>query len=225
MRGTIHAVLAVATLALAGCATGTTGKSMSLEQVPVELSGEPLRYEFDGVSDDLLTAGLGADGLRGPPPGFANPLRPTALELRRRAIYTAYRGLVDVTEAGGFGRFYGPSGGQKIAGREYLLAVKTPDGASTTTVMLQIPTTFDVANPCLVAVASSGSRGIYGAVPTAGATIHAARRPSGIERTTTLLSQDQNDRRPAVVDNACVDMSTHTTAGGPAFAQVLEACS
>jgi hydroxybutyrate-dimer hydrolase len=168
MRELICAAVA-AVAVLAGCATsGTTGKAMSLDQVRAELSGEPIRHEFDGVADDLLTAGLGADGLRGPPPGFANPLRPTALELRRRAIYSAYRGLVDVTEAGGFGRYFGPTGGQKIAGREYLVAVKTPDGRSNTTVMLQIPSTFDPANPCLIAVASSGSRGIYGALPTAG---------------------------------------------------------
>jgi hydroxybutyrate-dimer hydrolase len=165
--GAIAALLLAAAL-LAGCATGTTGKPMSLDQVRAELSGEPIRYDFDGVTDDLLTAGLGADGLRGPPPGFVNPLRPTALELRRRAIYTAYRGLVDVTEAGGFERYFGPAAGQQIAGREYLLAVKTPDGRANTTVMLQIPSTFDAAKPCLIAVASSGSRGIYGALPTAG---------------------------------------------------------
>ena len=36
--------------------------------------------------DDLLTAGLGAPGLRSPlPPAFADPLAPTAAELRRRA--------------------------------------------------------------------------------------------------------------------------------------------
>jgi hydroxybutyrate-dimer hydrolase len=159
----------LAAVALAGCAaTRSETGTMGMDQVRAEIAGDPIRYEFDGTSDDLLTAGLGLDGLRGPPPGFANPLRPTALELRRRAIYTAYRGLVDVTEAGGFGRHFGPKGGQRVAGVEYLVAVKTPDGRGTTTAMLQIPADFDASNPCLIAVASSGSRGIYGALPTAG---------------------------------------------------------
>ena len=139
-----------------------------MQQAPAEIVGGPIRQQYDGASDDLLTAGLGAEGLRGPPPGFADPLRPTAAELRRRAIYMAYRGLVDVTEGGGFGRLYGPIGGRRVAGVEYLVAVRTPEGRATTTVLLQIPADFDAANPCLVAVASSGSRGIYGALPTAG---------------------------------------------------------
>ncbi|MCC7199487.1 MAG: D-(-)-3-hydroxybutyrate oligomer hydrolase [Gammaproteobacteria bacterium] len=137
--------------------------------VPVDLAAPPLRQAYDGKSDDLLTAGLGHAGLRGLPPGFADPLKPTAGELRRRAIYTAYRGLVDTTDAGGFGRLHGPGADERIAGVEYLAAVRTPDGAGTTTVMLQIPASFDAAKPCLVVVASSGSRGVYGALPTAGA--------------------------------------------------------
>lgn len=138
-----------------------------MEQVPAEIAGEPLRRVCDGTTDDLLTAGLGLEGLRGAAPAFADPLRPTPSELRRRAIYNAYRGLVDVTDGGGFGRLYGPAGGARIAGVEYLLAVRTPEGHGTTSVLLQIPSHFDAKNPCLLAVASSGSRGIYGALPTA----------------------------------------------------------
>src|ERR1700716_400715 len=129
--------------------------------------GTPIRYELDGVRDDLLTAGLGPEGLRGPVPEFADSVRPTALELRRRAIYMNYRGLVDITAGGGVGTLFGPSGSTLIAGVEYLFAMRTPDGAALTSALLQIPKTFDRQNPCLVAVASSGSRGIYGALPTA----------------------------------------------------------
>ena len=139
-----------------------------MEQVSAELLGSPLRYELDGRSDDLLTGGLGLEGLRGPPPPFANPVRPTPAELRRRAIHSAYRGLVDTSDAGGFGRLFGPVGDVRVAGVEYLLAIRTPGGAGSTTVLLQLPGDFDLKNPCLVAVASSGSRGIYGALPTAG---------------------------------------------------------
>ena len=42
--------------------------------------------EYDGVSNDLLTAGLGKSGLQSAvPPAYANPLQPTAAELRRAA--------------------------------------------------------------------------------------------------------------------------------------------
>ena len=108
------------------------------------------------------------EGLRGPAPGFADPAKPTALELRRRAIWNNYRGLADISAAGGFGRLSGPRDGERIAGVEYLVAVRKPGGAGITTVMLQIPSNFDPTRPCLVAAASSGSRGIYGALPTAG---------------------------------------------------------
>lgn len=158
LAGTRHlAALLAATFA--GPAAGT---------LPAEIVGEPIRRVFDGKSDDLLSAGLGTEGLRGPAPGFADPANPAALELRRRAIWNNYRGLADLSEAGGFGRLSGPRGDERIAGVEYLAAVRKPGGTGITTVMLQIPAQFDPARPCLVAVASSGSRGIYGALPTAG---------------------------------------------------------
>lgn len=64
---------------------------------------------YDGVSDDLLTAGLGKTGLAGPQPAIANPAAPTAAELRRLAIWANYRALVDISANGGYGRFWGPT--------------------------------------------------------------------------------------------------------------------
>ena len=40
---------------------------------------------YDGVSNDLLTAGLGKTGLQGAAPAFTNPAAPSAAELRRNA--------------------------------------------------------------------------------------------------------------------------------------------
>ena len=139
-----------------------------MEQVSAEIIGNPIRHQADGPDDDLLTGGLGIAGLRGPPPPIANPERPTVLELRRRAIHAAYRGLVDTSDAGGFGRLFGPVGDPRVAGVEYLVAVRTPDGRGTTAVLVQLPRDFDLKNPCLLAVASPGSRGVYGGLPTAG---------------------------------------------------------
>ena len=49
--------------------------------------------------------GLGTAGLQSAvPPAFADPLAPTAAELRRRVIYNNYRALIDPTDLGGMGR-------------------------------------------------------------------------------------------------------------------------
>lgn len=162
------ATLAVWALAAGLMAPDSAAAARVRDALPAEIIGEPIRREFDGKTDDLLSAGLGAAGLRGPAPGFSDELAPTALELRRRAIWTNFRALADQTDAGGFGRLSGPRPGELIAGVEYLAAVRTPDGTGSTTVMLQIPAAFAASRPCLVVAASSGSRGIYGALPTAG---------------------------------------------------------
>jgi hydroxybutyrate-dimer hydrolase len=63
---------------------------------------------YDGLSNDLLTAGLGKSGLgAATPPATSTP--PTVEELRRLAIWTNYRALVDPTPGGGYGLLYGPN--------------------------------------------------------------------------------------------------------------------
>ena len=126
------------------------------------------RLVLDGVQDDLLTAGLGLEGLRAAaPPGFADPRRPTPSELRRRSIYIAWRGLVDLAPGGGAGNYFGPRPDERIAGVELLGAMHWPGGRGVDGLLLQLPRHFDLRDPCVVAVASSGSRGVYGALPTA----------------------------------------------------------
>src|SRR5262245_34245493 len=62
------------------------------------------------LSNDLLTAGLGASGLGSPAvPAITNPAAPTVEELRRLAIYNNYRALIDPTANGGYGTLYGPT--------------------------------------------------------------------------------------------------------------------
>lgn len=145
---------------------------------PAFIQGQVFRTRYDGVSNDLLTAGLGKSGLQAgaAAPGFADPLNPTAEELRRRAIFVNYQALIDVTPAGGYGTFYGPNvaadgtvtaGEGRIAGEEVLAYAQQPDG-SHVTLMVQVPDSFDPARSCIVTAPSSGSRGVYGAIATAG---------------------------------------------------------
>ena len=127
---------------------------------------------YDGTSDDLLTAGLGRAGLAS---AVAPTLSatPTAAELRKLAIHTNYRAIVDTTAGGGYGSLYGPnvdvngvagSGDGKIAGSE-TIAYAT---AGNVTMMVQVPAGFSVSAPCIISATSSGSRGVYGAIGSSG---------------------------------------------------------
>ena len=110
------------------------------------------------------------------PPGFVDPLNPTAEELRRLAIYNNYRALVDPTPGGGYGTLYGPNvdahgtatlGEGKIAGDEYIAfeparrrQERHDDGAGAG----QLRSVASLHHYG----ALSGSRGVYGAIATAG---------------------------------------------------------
>lgn len=118
-------------------------------------------------NDDLLTAGLGIDGLRSATaPAFARPTQPTAEEVRRRAIWSSWRGIADLSPGGGFGEVYGHL--QASPGREFSAYARVPGAQHPHRVLVQVPDRFDAARRCLVVAASSGSRGIYGAIAVAG---------------------------------------------------------
>lgn len=129
-------------------------------------------------TQDLLTGGLGKTGLGSPAaPTYADPLNPTPLELRRNALYANYRGILDYSANGGYGRLYGPNvdndGGDTlgeglIPGKEYVASVDDGSGKKKVVVAVQVPAAFNPDDPCIVAGPSSGSRGVYGAISTAG---------------------------------------------------------
>ncbi|MEQ9547123.1 MAG: 3-hydroxybutyrate oligomer hydrolase family protein [Marinobacter sp.] len=76
-------------------AAGNEGKP-PFNTLPEFISSDIRQAWYDGLTDDLLTAGLGADGLASAtPPAFDDALNPTPAELRRLAIYNNYRALVD----------------------------------------------------------------------------------------------------------------------------------
>jgi hydroxybutyrate-dimer hydrolase len=134
---------------------------------------------YDGDTDDLLTGGFGKSGLALAAPPFNPPIvgTPNAAQLRRWAIHTNYRAIVDTTAGGGYGTLYGPnvapdgtvgSGEGKIAGTEHIAYAGLGNARENVTLMVQVPASFDPAKACIVTGTSSGSRGVYGAIGSSG---------------------------------------------------------
>ncbi|SAL66664.1 exported hydrolase [Caballeronia arvi] len=173
------AILAAATLvACNGSDDDSSSGGPATNTLPAFVSGSVNTQTYDGTSDDLLTAGLGKTGLASATaPGIAKPAAPTAAELRRLAIYSNYRALVDMSANGGYGRFWGPNvdlngndtlGEGKIAGKEYIAYSDDGSGTQNVSLLVQIPASFNPDQPCIVTATSSGSRGVYGAISAAG---------------------------------------------------------
>ncbi|MBP1205757.1 hydroxybutyrate-dimer hydrolase [Duganella sp. 1411] len=169
-------VLALAGIALTACGHHRHDEPEIINERPSYL-GTITAKTYDGVSDDLLTGGLGVSGLIAAAPAYADPLNPTAAELRRNAIWANYRAIQDINPAAGFSRLYGPNvdaagvpttGEGKVAGSEFIAYTDDGSGNQNVTLMVQIPASFDVNNPCIITGTSSGSRGIYGAIATSG---------------------------------------------------------
>lgn len=178
--------MALGAVALAGCGGG--GGSSPTNNLPdgvtqhsvTTYSATTIATPVAGTTaatQDLLTGGLGKSGLGGVAPVYADPLNPTALELRRNALYSNYRGILDPSANGGYGTLYGPnitaSGAVTaneglIPGREYVASLDDGSGRKRVVMAVQVPDSFDVANPCVILGPSSGSRGVYGAIGTAG---------------------------------------------------------
>ncbi len=131
---------------------------------------------YDGVTDDLLSAGLNLEGLQSATPP-ALSADPTPAELRRRAIYNNYRGIVDWVPGGGMGLLWGPkSAGTPtipgatfglIPGVEYKAYLRLSDRqghVNNVPAAVQIPRHFDPAKACVVLASPSGSRSLYGGI-------------------------------------------------------------
>jgi len=124
---------------------------------------QALRITRHAGDDDLISAGLGLDGLRAAAPAPADPLAPSAAELRRLAIYSQWRGLAALNGAGGVGGLW--SEVAISSGREVMAFRLLPGHRQPARVLLQLPDRFNPSAPCLVVAPASGSRGVYGAVP------------------------------------------------------------
>jgi len=154
----------LAALSLAACASHRTASEKAAMSDGLVSEIRVTTHQGD---DDLLSAGLGLAGLRGSAPAFASPELPTAAELRRRAIYSSWRGIADLGPLGGYGEIYGAV--PLVTGREFSAFARLPKAKSPHRVLLQVPDLFDRDKRCVVVTASSGSRGVYGAISLAGA--------------------------------------------------------
>lgn len=217
---------AIGAAALTGCGSSN---EVVLNTPPSFVSGIIQRMSTDGSSNDLLTAGLGKAGLQSATsPLIADAANPTAAELRRLAIYNNYRALVDTTTNGGYGVLYGPnidvngvvgSGEGKIAGVEYIAYADDGTGKQNVTMVVQIPASFKPDAPCIVTAASSGSRGVYGAIATAG--------EWGLKKGCAVAYTDKGTGNGAhdLATNTVFDINGRptTTAAGAQFAATVAA--
>ncbi|RLJ36357.1 D-(-)-3-hydroxybutyrate oligomer hydrolase [Acidovorax sp. 106] len=167
---------AVAAAVLAACGGGGGDGSNAIPNTKPAYLGPIQATAYDGTTDDLLTAGLGKTGLAAAAaPAYADPLKPTAAELRRTTIHTNYRALLDMTAAGGYGSLYGPNvdaqgnitaSEGKVAGTEYIAFADDGSGRQNVTLMVQVPASFNPQKPCVITATASGSRGVYGGLST-----------------------------------------------------------
>lgn len=174
------ALTVLAGAALAACGGGSASNDLPRGIKEVGTTVYPATTVGSGstaATQDLLTGGLGKSGLGAATPAYADPLNPTAAELRRNALYSNYRGILDPSANGGYGRLYGPNltaEGQVttseglIPGRESVAVLDDGTGRKQTVIAVLVPDSFNPGNPCIVLGPSSGSRGVYGAIGTAG---------------------------------------------------------
>ena len=168
-RSAVPPVVALAfALGLAACASAPVTPAMPsmTERDASAFRAQRTTSHRDG--DDLLSAGLGLSGLRAlAPPVFADTAAPTPAELRRRAIWSNWRGIADLAPGGGYGEVYGSVA--TVPGREFSALATVPGARQPHRVLVQVPDAFDRARRCVLVAPSSGSRGVYGAIAVAGA--------------------------------------------------------
>jgi hydroxybutyrate-dimer hydrolase len=153
-------------LSLAACVSAPRTPGRANDPESTMFSAQRTTTHRDG--DDLLTAGLGIAGLRGlTPPPFVDAAVPTATELRRRAIWSNWRGIADLAPGGGYGELYGSTA--PVPGREFSAFARVSGARHPHRVLVQVPDGFDRKRRCVLVAPSSGSRGVYGAIAVAGA--------------------------------------------------------
>ena len=149
-------------LSLAACSPVPMNSAADTADAPMD-GFSPIRETHHRGADDLLSAGLGIEGLRAATaPAVGQAEAPTAAELRRRAIWANWRGIADLRPGGGAGDELA-----FVPGREFSAFATLSGATQPHRVLLQLPDHFDPARACLVIAPASGSRGVYGAIAVA----------------------------------------------------------
>ena len=182
----LHALAAAATLTLLDACGGD--KPVALAQLPTGVTQHAV------TTYPASTAGTGSsaeeqDLLHRRPrqnwawrrqptqPAYADAMRSDNRRVASQRDYANYRAILDPSAYGGYGRLYGPNidltgadrlGEGLVPGKEYSASVDDGSGTKRVAMVVQIPSRFDPTNPCIVVGPSSGSRGVYGAIATAG---------------------------------------------------------
>lgn len=148
---------------ITGCATNEhlLENNPGVAPPQIEENHSPIHVQYH---DDLVSAGLGIDGLRSPAPTPASAELVTPQLLRQLAFHTQYNGLSAISTATGLGEF-SASALPVVPGIEVSTWRKLDAMDHQARALLQIPDGFDPAKPCLIVAPASGSRGVYGAVP------------------------------------------------------------
>src|SRR5688572_26103149 len=121
---------------LAACAASPSRVTEKATAMPAIDVGNP------HAETDLLSAGLGLDGLRrATPPPFADAANPSAPEKRARALWTNWRGIADLAPGGGYGDWYGSLAA--VPGTEYHGWMTLEGAREPHRVMAQVPDAFD----------------------------------------------------------------------------------
>lgn len=172
MKWQTYSIVTTLAYVLTACSNHSPTHEKAQQEAQQFETQDVITYKFNQKNNsqyDLLSAGLTIKQLRSiKPPELAQPDKPTPLELRQLAYYHNIRALVDLTAAGGFNNTYESMGDKPVYGTEYLTYSKNSDGSIAATYLIQVPDSFNKEQPCLITSASSGSRGVYGAVGVAG---------------------------------------------------------
>lgn len=157
--------MSLAVFCLSACQPDRQPESPAQSVDPVQTGPASWRVSEHRDDDDLISAGLGLDGLMAAAPTPADPDNPTAAELRRLAIHNAWNSLSALSPAGGIGGLLVELENQP--GREFAAFRTLPGHRHPARLLVQLPDSFSTQNPCLIVVPASGSRSVHGGIPLA----------------------------------------------------------
>lgn len=127
-----------------------------MRRVKIAWEAEPVYRS--GREDDLLTGGLGLEGLR-------NPVLPEGAAPRMAVLHKDFRDLVDISPGGHFLRSLGVDANSlRVPGTEHSVLLRLRGLSQPFAVRLLMPDHFDWDRPLIVVAPSSGSRGVTGAI-------------------------------------------------------------